>query len=69
MIPGPMRSNSEVIIWILRENHENQMKLALVEKTNMDMFRLLNESRDGIKDIKKEIAGASQKRQDLLIEH
>lgn len=68
MIPKPMRSNSEIIMWILRENHENYTKLALVEKTNMDMFRLLNESKEGIVDIKKEIASQSTKRQDLKIE-
>lgn len=69
IIPKPMRSNSEIIMWILKENHENYTKLELVERTNMDMLKLLRESKDGIVEIKKEIASKQQKRQDLLIEH
>lgn len=68
MIPKPMRGNSEIIIWILKENHENYVKALMIDESARSMSKLRGESKDGIEDSKKDIEKLEGKRQELLIE-
>mmetsp|Transcript_12025 Transcript_12025/g.24412 ORF Transcript_12025/g.24412 Transcript_12025/m.24412 type:complete len:255 (+) Transcript_12025:152-916(+) len=68
MVPKQMRGNSEIIMWILKNHHENSLKLLLVEQSNMAMFKLLGDSEEGIKECKKEIVHLTNKRTDLQVE-
>lgn len=68
MVPKPMRGNSTIILWIIGLYHANAMKLQEVEQTNRDMFKLLTDSGDGIKDVNKEIKKVTDRRTELLLE-
>ncbi|GMH46891.1 hypothetical protein TL16_g09877 [Triparma laevis f. inornata] len=68
MIPKPMRGNTDIVMWILHNHHANHKKLLLVEQSNMAMFKLLNESEEGIKEVKKETVHLTNKKTDLQVE-
>ena len=68
MIPKPMRGNSEIVMWIIGLHHVNALKLLEVEKCNRDMFKLLNESGEGIVGIEREIKKMDGRKTELLLE-